>query len=221
LFSLCRCTWSGTANIFRIIQGIGTAMLLASSPALLMKHLPAERRGHALGCRASFIYLGLAAGPALGGWMAGNYGWRAVFCMQIPIGLVGFQLTQRLIRDDASQARTRRLDFAGSVTWTGGLAALLFGLSRGHVWGWTSPAVLLLLTISAVLLMAFVRVEHGNPDAMVDLTLINRSSFSLPVVTLVLTFVSGYLLAVLLPFCLIQGRHIRPLRRDCCWRATG
>jgi EmrB/QacA subfamily drug resistance transporter len=195
---------------FRIIQGIGAAMLMVSSPALLVKHSPAKRRGRVLGLRASLIYLGLAAGPAVGGWLAGRYGWRAVFWMQLPVILAGLILTHRVIVDDPSSAHPPTQDFAGAFTWIGFLAALLFGLNRGTAWGWTSPAVLLPLLVSAMFLIAFQRIERGRREPMIDLSLFDNSSFSLPVATLVLSFVSGYLLTVLLPFCLIQGRHMRP-----------
>ena len=213
---LCGCALCAAAPgvapliAFRIIQGIGTAMLLASSPALLVKHLPTARRGQALGLRASLIYLGLAAGPAAGGWLAGRYGWRAVFFMQLPVGLLGLKLAQRLIRDDPPATRPQRLDFPGAGTWTAGLAALLFGLNRGNAWGWTSPAVLLPLLISATLWIAFLRIERGNPDSMLDLALFGRSSFAWPAATLLLSFVSGYLVTFLLPFYMIQGRQMRP-----------
>jgi EmrB/QacA subfamily drug resistance transporter len=195
---------------FRIIQGVGSAMLLASSPALLVKHLPAERRGQALGLRASLIYLGLATGPAMGGWLAGQYGWRAVFCMQLPFGMVGLALTRRIIPRDSLVTGSQHFDLSGAALWTCGLAAVLFGLNRGNAWGWTSLFVLLPLLFSAPLLIVFLMAERRTPNAMVDLTLLDRGSFSLPVATLVLSFVSGYLLTALLPFYLMQGRRLGP-----------
>jgi EmrB/QacA subfamily drug resistance transporter len=207
--ALCATAPGVTALIvFRIIQGIGSAMLLACSPALLVKHLPAERRGRALGLRASLIYLGLVAGPAMGGWLAGHFGWRAAFSMQLPIGMIGLLVARHVICDDPPLTRAERLDNPGAATWACGLAALLFALNRGNPWGWTSPAVLLALLLCAILLIAFLRAEHHNPNAVVDLTLFERSSFSLPVAALALSFVSGYLLTFLLPFYLMQGRNM-------------
>jgi EmrB/QacA subfamily drug resistance transporter len=211
----------GTLIAFRIVQGTGAAMLLASSPALLVKYLPAERRGQALGLRASLIYLGLAAGPAAGGWLAGHYGWRSVFWMQLPAGILGAALVRRVIRDDPPATRPRRLDSPGAAMWTCCMAALLFGLNRGNAWGWASPAVYLPLLLAAALSIAFLRVERDNPNAMVDLTLFERSSFSLPAVTLVLSFVAGYLLTFILPFYLIQGRHMRPAAAGLLLAANG
>jgi EmrB/QacA subfamily drug resistance transporter len=224
---LCGCACCAVAPgvawliAFRIVQGSGAAMLLASSPALLVKHLPAERRGRAFGLRASLIYLGLAAGPALGGWLARAYGWRGVFLMQLPVGLLGLALTRRWIRSDPPDTRPLRLDLPGAALWTGGLAALLFGLNRGNAWGWTSPAVVLPLLFSAALFMAFLRMERGNPDAMVDLRLFDHREFSLPVATLVLSYLSGYLLTFLLPFYLIHGRRMLPANAGLLLAAYG
>ncbi len=100
------------------------------------------------------------------------------------------------------------LPFKAQARGLRGLASLLLWLDRGVEWGWTSPAVLLLLLLAVTLLMAFLKMERGNPHAPVDLTICDRSSFSLSVAALNLTLVSGYLLTVLLPFYLIQGRHM-------------
>jgi predicted MFS family arabinose efflux permease len=130
--------------------------------------------------------------------------------MQIPVAVLALNVTKRFIREDLPATPSRHLDLPGATTWTCGLAALLFGLNRGNAWGWTSPAVWLPLLLSATLLIAFLRIERRNPKAMVDLTLFVRSSFSLSVATLVLSFVSGYLVTVLLPFYLIQSRRLGP-----------
>jgi predicted MFS family arabinose efflux permease len=92
--------------------------------------------------------------------------------------------------------------------WAGALAALLFALNRGNPWGWTSPAVLVTLLISAILLTGFLWVEPPKQSAMVQLLLIRRSAFSLTLAALTLSYMSGYLLIFLLPFYLAQGRHM-------------
>src|SRR3954470_23018510 len=81
----------------RALQGIGAAMLFANSPAILTKTFPAEQRGRALGAQATFTYLGLTAGPSLGGWLADAFGWRSVFYINVPVGLVGIILGWRVI----------------------------------------------------------------------------------------------------------------------------
>jgi EmrB/QacA subfamily drug resistance transporter len=192
---------------FRVVQGSGIAMLSANSPAILVKHSGSCRRGKVLGLRASLTYLGLIVGPVIGGWLAQVYGWRAVFYMQLGAGLVGLKVAQRLIPVDRNGPSGRRFDLPGAATWLWGLAAFLFALNRGQVWGWTSVPVQISLLSSAILLAAFVIVEWANPDAMMDLKLFTSPSFSAASAALVLSFLCGYALTFLLPFYLTRARH--------------
>src|SRR5947209_13455675 len=89
----------------RGMQGIGAAILFASSPAILTRHFPAERRGRALGAQAMFTYLGLTAGPSLGGWLASAYGWRSIFYINVPVGLLASAIAWRAIPSDQPAAR--------------------------------------------------------------------------------------------------------------------
>jgi MFS family permease len=94
----CGCiVWGMAQNLtaliaFRAFQGVGTAMLLANSPAVLVRHLSSAIRGSGFGLKASCLYLGLVAGPLAAGWMAGHFGWRSVFAVEAPAALVGFGL---------------------------------------------------------------------------------------------------------------------------------
>src|ERR1051325_1291491 len=104
------CGAAPTANalvVMRGLQGIGAAMLFANAPAILTQPSPAEQRGGALGALATFTYLGLTAGPALGGWLAEAFGWRSVFYINVPIGLFGIFRGVRAIDDDRRE-RCRR-----------------------------------------------------------------------------------------------------------------
>lgn len=194
--------------VFRVLQGIGTAMLLSNSPAILVKHFSAKQRGQALGLRASFTYSGLVIGPAVGGWLAARYGWRSVFLMQLPAGLLALAFAWRMIPEDLPAQRRQRFDLPGAGVWLCALGALLLALNRGPAWGWNSGVVAVSLVAAAGLLAAFVIVERGNRDALIDLTLFGNPAFSAAVASLVLNFLCGYMLTFLLPFYLIQARHI-------------
>src|SRR5438477_1338943 len=82
---------------FRALQAVGGAMLFALSPGILTRQFPAEQRGQALGLQATMTYLGLTAGPSLGGWLATELGWRAVFYVNVPISLVALAISLRFI----------------------------------------------------------------------------------------------------------------------------
>lgn len=193
---------------FRALQALGAAMLFANSPAILTKNFPATQRGQALGLQATMTYLGLTTGPSLGGWLTSQFGWRAVFYINVPVGLLAWLLCLRFIPRDVAQENAERFDLLGGLTFTGGLVALLLGLNQGHAWGWTSPALLALLVVAALLLSAFVITERRVPYPMLDLSLFQRRLFSVAAASAVLNYICVYSITFLMPFYLIQGRGL-------------
>ncbi|HYU27363.1 MAG TPA: MFS transporter [Thermoanaerobaculia bacterium] len=205
------CGAAPTANalvVMRGLQGIGAAMLFANAPAILTKAFPAEQRGRALGALATFTYLGLTAGPALGGWLAQAFGWRSVFYINVPIGIFGIVLGVRAIDDDRPHGAAERFDMLGAALFTAGLVALLVALDQGHAWGWTAPLTLSLAAIAAALLAAFVAVEQRRANPMLDLSLFKSRVFSAATVTALFNYICVYSVLFVLPFLLIQGRGL-------------
>lgn len=194
----------------RALQAIGGSMIFATSPAILTRAFPAQQRGRALGFQATMIYLGLASGPPLGGWLADVLSWRAIFYVNLPVGLIALALSLRFIPWDAPSGHDRRFDRAGAATYVLGLIALLLALNQGHAWGWTSPAVLGCLAIGLVLLGLFGAIERRVPSPMLDLDLFRRRAFSAPVLSAVLNYMSVSTTFFLVPFYLIQGRGMSP-----------
>jgi len=197
-----------TLVAFRGLQAIGAAMVFASSPALLTFHFPANQRGQALGMQATMTYLGLALGPALGGWLAETSTWRAVFYINVPIGVVAVAAGMFFIPATPRRNISERFDLFGAALFMAGMAALLLGLNQGHEWGWLSWQVLSLSAASAVLLAAFVAVEMRIASPMLDLSLFRRRVFSTSVTAAVLNYICMATLGFLMPFYLIQGRGL-------------
>jgi EmrB/QacA subfamily drug resistance transporter len=193
---------------FRAFQALGAAMLFASSPAILTKNFPPTQRGQALGLQATMTYLGLTAGPSLGGWLTSQFGWRAVFYINVPVGLLALLLCLRFIPRDIAQKNAERFDMLGALTFIGGLVALLLGLNQGHAWGWASPALLALLVVALLLLSAFLITERRVPYPMLDLSLFQRRLFSAAAASAVLNYICLYSITFLMPFYLIQGRGL-------------
>jgi EmrB/QacA subfamily drug resistance transporter len=197
--------------IARGIQAMGAAMLFANSPAILTKTFPPQQRGQALGMQATMTYLGLTAGPSLGGWLAQAFGWRAVFYINVPIGLIAFGLSLAFIPAEKPAAgRTERFDWAGALLFSAGLVALLLGLNEGHAWGWTSPAILGCLGSALILLGVFIWVEARTPSPMLDLSLFRQRIFSAGAASALLNYICLYSVLFLMPFYLIQGRGLNP-----------
>ncbi|HEY8476632.1 MAG TPA: MFS transporter, partial [Chloroflexota bacterium] len=209
--ALCGLAPSATALIAaRALQAVGAAMLFANSPAILTKTFPAAQRGQALGLMGTMTYLGLTAGPSLGGWLAERLGWHAVFFINVPVGALALALGARFIPHDRPETTGERFDLPGAIAFTGGLVALLLGLNQGYALGWGSLPILALMIAAAVLLGVFLLVERRTPFPMLDLSLFRSRLFSAAVASAVLNYVCVYSILFLLPFYLIQGRGLGP-----------
>jgi len=195
-----------TLVIFRGMQAVGAAMLAANSPAILTKSFPSEQRGQALGMQATMTYLGLTVGPSFGGWLASIAGWRSVFYINIPIGIIAIWLSLRSIPDDTAQRNGERFDWSGALVFMLALSSLLLGLNQGHNWGWGSPPIMSLLIGSAMMTLLFLWIESRAHNPMVDLSLFRQHRFSLSTASAIFNYMGVYSVIFLMPFYLIQGR---------------
>lgn len=165
---------SGTALIlWRIVQGVGGALVFANSGALVTDAFPREQLGLAMGTNTMVAAVGLVIGPVLGGWLV-EFGWAWVFWFNVPIGIIGTVWAALVLREltgvEASRAR-RSYDLLGNALALGGLTGLVLGLSDAGLDGWGAPMVLIGLVAAVVLLPAFVLVEARTPSPMLDLQL--------------------------------------------------
>jgi len=200
-------------NIYTMIaarasQALGAAMLSANSPAILTKSFPSQQRGQALGLQATMTYAGLITGPSLGGWLADQFSWRAVFYINIPVGIIALLLSIFAIPRDEPKTDHEKFDIPGAIFFMAGLVSLLYALNQGHELGWGSTPILSLLLISIVSLVIFIRVEKYQSLPMLDLTLFKRRIFSTSAISAMLNYICVYCILFLMPFYLIQGRNL-------------
>ncbi|MEJ0069767.1 MAG: MFS transporter [Pseudomonadota bacterium] len=196
-------TWLLTA---RSIQGIGAALLMPNSLAILGDSFSGEARGRAIGIWASVGAVMGAGGPVLGGWLIDTVGWRAIFLLNIPLVAGAIGLALAFVRDAPQDGKRPQLDIQGGGLATLGLGALTWGLTIGSgPAGWTRAAVVS-LGAGLGLLLAFLWVEKARGEnAMMPLALFGSSSFvGLTLLTLLLYGALGGLM-VLLPYVLIEG----------------
>jgi EmrB/QacA subfamily drug resistance transporter len=196
--------------INRGLQALGGAMLMANSPAILTKSFPARQRGQALGLQATMTYLGLIVGPSLGGFLADQFSWRAVFYINLPVGLMALFLSARFISSDHPSESKERFDLLGAFTFLTGLIFLLFGLNQGHSLGWISPMIIGSLAISVLFLAWFYYIEIHSPSPMLDLKLFRSWPFSSAALSAILNYICVYTIIFLMPFYLLQGRSYSP-----------
>jgi len=155
----------------RVLQGISAALMFGMSIAILTSVFPASERGKALGINSAAVYIGLSLGPFVGGILTQQLGWRSIFWMNVPLGLVMVALVLTKVRGEWSESRGARFDLAGSVIYSFALIALMYGFSL-------LPGVAGAGTIAAGILglFLFVRMERRteSPVLAINLFLHNR-----------------------------------------------
>ena len=190
----------------RAIQGVGAALLMPNSLAILGDAFSGEARGRAIGTWAAAGAAAGAIGPVLGGWLIDTVGWRAIFLVNLPLAAAGALLAIGFVRDAGKDAGAAPLDLVGAALATMGLGTLTWGLTMGSgPEGWT-PQALGPAVAGAGWLAAFVWVEKRRGDrAMMPLAMFGGPSFvGLSLLTLLLYGALGALF-VLVPYVLIQA----------------
>jgi EmrB/QacA subfamily drug resistance transporter len=163
--------------ISRVAQGVGGALMMPGTLSIITDAFPAEERGRAIGTWAGVSALALAIGPVLGGFLTESVSWRAIFFINLPVG-VGTVLAARFaVRESRDETVGREVDYAGVAVLTAGLTALVLALVEGNSWGWGSPQIVSLIAGSVVLLAAFVFVELRVRAPMVDFVLFASRNF--------------------------------------------
>ncbi|HWD09517.1 MAG TPA: MFS transporter [Actinomycetota bacterium] len=179
--------WTGGAGamwliIGRFIQGIGGALLMANSTAILTDAFPVEERGTAMGISMIAAIAGSFIGLVVGGVLA-DVNWRLVFWVNVPVGLFGTVWAYLKLKE-LGTLTPAKIDLLGNLTFAAGLVAILVGITYGiqpygaHTMGWTSPFVLAMLIGGVVVLAAFVWIERRAKEPMFDMSLFGIRAFS-------------------------------------------
>jgi EmrB/QacA subfamily drug resistance transporter len=183
LFALAS-IWCGIApNIThliaaRAVQGIGGAMLVPGSLAIISTSFPKEERGRAIGTWSGFTSITAAIGPVMGGWLIEHVSWRAVFFINVPIAIAVLTLTYRYVPESRDDKAASKLDWLGAVLATVSLGALVFGLIESSSRGFFHAVVLSALIIGVVASALFFFVEARKENPMLPLALFRSLDFS-------------------------------------------
>ncbi len=173
----------------RVVQGIGGALMMPATLSIVTNAFPPAERGKAIGTWAGVSALALAIGPVLGGFLTEAVSWRAIFFINLPVGIGAVLASLFAVRESRDHTVGREVDYAGVATLTVALTALVLALIEGNPWGWTSTSILVLFAGSVAALAAFVLVELRVRAPMVEFPLFGSRNFvGANLVALVVTF---------------------------------
>src|SRR6266566_5504076 len=176
--------WCGFATsigqliLARAVQGAGGALLVPGSLAIISASFTDRDRGHAIGVWSGFTAITAAIGPVLGGWLIERISWRAVFFINLPIGLLVLLLSFRCVPESWDKSGNKRLDWLGAALATIGLGLVVYGLIESSRLSFGHPAVLSALIVGTVTLVLFVYREARTRNPMLPLTLFRSHDFT-------------------------------------------
>ncbi len=164
-------------NLARAVQGVGGAMMFSTSLALIAQAFQGRDRGTAFGVFGAVTGAAVAIGPVLGGVITSGIGWKWIFFVNVPIGIVAVAVTLMQVAE-SKDPNARGVDWIGLISFSGALFMLVYALSQGNEKGWGSTFIVGFLIAAAALLIVFVLAEAKQSRPMLDLSLFKRPAFA-------------------------------------------
>ncbi len=195
----------------RAFQGVGAAMIMACTPALVADTFPPTERGRALGMVGAVVASGLTLGPALGGWILHLASWQVIFYINIPIGLLTGGIAGRILRGGPTdEVRPEPFDWAGAILLVLALGPALVAISHAYDWGYGSPAILLLTGVSLTAVCGLAVIERRVDPPILAPSLLTIRLFTLPLASAMILFMGLFTMVFLMPFFLMHpaGRSV-------------
>ena len=198
----------GTIIGFRVLQALGAGCLYAVSPAIVARIFPARRRGLGMGFTAASQALGMLAGTLGAGLLVRWFGWEAIFLGRVPFALIALVLAFRFMDQQDQSDSKSSFDLAGTVTMIGALLSLVIGLRLGGSEGWTSPGVLVLLSLAPIFLIGFWKSEVRAEWPVLPPYLLRVKGFSVSAASMFLAHLGMFVIWFIFPFYIadILGR---------------
>ena len=152
--------------LLRVVQGIGAALIFGTSVAILTSVTPPRERGKALGIYTTAVYLGLSMGPFLGGFLTTSFGWRSIFLVNVPVGILILAIVRTKLEGEWADARGESFDLSGALLYGLALVCVMFGFSL-------MPDVsgMVLVAVGTLVLATFLWWEHRTPSPLINLSL--------------------------------------------------
>ena len=191
--------------ISRGLQALGAGIMMSLAPAIITAIFPSYERGRALGLYALSVALGLAVGPSLGGFLGYIFGWRYIFLVNIPVGILTFSLNHKLLPEEGKKEKAI-FDFLGASLSFASLLSLLLFITEAPKFSFNFPFFIFLF-LSLLLIYALIKWEGVFPNPLIDLSLFRNRVFSIALSSALLNYLTQYILVFSLPFYLQRILH--------------
>jgi len=196
--------------IARACQGVGGALMLPATVAIVSSTFPPRQRGKALGTMGGLAAVAAALGPTIGGLLTSAFSWRAVLLVNVPLAIATVLLALRHVPADARPERREPIDTVGTVLLSVALIGIVFGLSQSQPWGWGDPGVWLPLALAGASAVAFVVHERRSAHPLMDFRLLRRRNYAGASVSQLLSGMAEIGLGVIFPLLLILNLGMSP-----------
>ncbi len=193
----------GLLLTFRVLQGMGAAMVFASAPAIVAVAFPSTELGRALGLLNMMGYAGSTSGPVIGGILVDRFGWRAVYLFRVPLAILTALVAAPMLAESVERKRGQRFDLLGMATLAASVVALLLAVSRGREAGWLSGRVVALWIAAALGFAAFVTAERRMAHPIVDWSLFT-AAVSLANAANLLSHLAMFAVWLLVPYYIVN-----------------
>src|SRR5659263_56621 len=202
-------TTEGQLILFRIFQGIGAAMLMATGVAIITHAFPPRERGKAMGLIGTVVSIGSMTGPVLGGFLIQRVGWQYIFLINIPVGIVGTIMALKVLHTD-EKIKGQSFDIPGALALFIGMVSLLLALSEGQEKGWGSIFIIFLFVSSLVFFTIFVLIETKTKQPALDLRHFKNKQFAAANISALISFMAMFSVILLMPFLLLKKLNYSP-----------
>ena len=171
-------SWNLTSMlVFRIIQAIASSADYPTAMAILAVTFTGKERAQALGIWSASFAVASVFGPLIGGPLIDNFGWRSVFLVNLPVGLIGLGMALTFVKESVVEKISHSFDWWGAIVLGGSLSALVLVLDQGLSWGWTSMNSILCYIATVGFGVLFVYIEKHHPEPIVDLKFFSNALF--------------------------------------------
>jgi EmrB/QacA subfamily drug resistance transporter len=195
---------------FRILQAIGGAMISGIGAAILYLVFPPAERGRAMGYIGAISGVGCIVGPVLGGFLVDHFGWGSVFLINVPIGIIVIVSALKYLKVNETRSDKLSLDWPGAISLIVSASSLMLLLDQlGSGLAITAP-VLTYVAAFALGLVAFVLLELRSKSPLIDLSIFREAKFTLPLISLFISFIVSLLIGIISPFYLEAALHYSP-----------